>query len=105
MPNLGENYYNILHSARGLVRKTHQGTYTMAKNVDGLMLMKQGDLYTDPETGMLGVVADTYQFIGNEEFPVSVIEAGHLRADRVAAEVTAQADALIEQGLYLVAQD
>ena len=97
----GENVYNILFSEEGLVPKTHQGDASMAEAVDGELLMKQGDLYTDPVSGEIGVVADTYAFLAGESKPVAVIVAGHLVSERLSAEAVAKATDFAAQGLFL----
>lgn len=97
----GENVYNILFSEEGLVPKTHQGDVSMAKTVDGELIMKQGDLYTDPVSGEIGVVADTYAFAVGESKPVAVIVAGHLVSERLSAEAVAKATDFAAQGLFL----
>lgn len=97
----GENVYNILFSEEGLVPKTYQGDASMATAIDGELLMKQGDLYTDPTTEAIGVVGDTYAFAVGESKPVAVIVAGHLVSERLSAEAVAKATDFAAQGLFL----
>lgn len=96
--------YNILDSEVGLVLKTHQaGAKDVTEaNSEGRKILKAGTLYTDSETSVIGVVFEDYDLTDYEAFPISVVEAGRLKKDRVASEVTAKKEDFIKQGLYLV---
>lgn len=96
--------YNILDSEVGLVVKTHQAGAEDVKeaNDEGRKVLKAGTLYTDPETSVNGVVFQDYDLTDYEAFPISVVEQGRLKKDRVAAEVTEKQADLAKQGLYLV---
>lgn len=94
----------ILESEVGLVLKTHQAKNTDVSeaNAEGRKVLKGGSLYTDPETSVIGVVFEDYDLTDYEDFPISVVEAGRLRKDRVDEKVTAKKEDLAKQGLYLV---
>lgn len=97
----------ILESEVGLVLKTHQaGKANVSEaNDEGRFILKAGTLYTDPETSVNGVVYQDYDLTEYEAYPISVVEAGRLRADRVAKEVTAKKEDFIKQGLYIVGEE
>lgn len=95
---------SILDSEKGLVTKTRQANQAMAADVEGRKVIKAGSLYTNPDDATdIGVFFEDYDmtdYAGG--YPASVVVAGRLKKAKVAAEVTAKADALKAQGLYLV---
>lgn len=94
----------ILDSEVGLVLKTHQGGKELVSKPDdeGRYILKAGTLYTDKETSVNGVVFEDYDLTDYTDYPIAIVEAGRLRKDRVASEVTGKAEELAKQGLYLV---
>lgn len=94
---------NILDSEVGLVAKTRTATKSMAADVDGRKVIKAGTLYTNPDDATdVGVVFEDYDMTDDAARPVSVVFAGRLRKDRVAAEVAAKEAELKSVGLYLI---
>lgn len=94
---------NILDSEVGLVTKTRTAVQSMAADIDGRKIIKAGSLYTNPDDATdMGVFFEDYDMTEDEARPVSVVYAGRLRKDRVAAEVSAKEADLKSFGLYLI---
>ena len=94
---------NILDSEVGLVTKTRTATQSMAADVDGRKIIKAGTLYTNPDNANdIGVFFEDYDMTDDAARPVSVVFAGRLRKDRLAAEVAAKEAELKGIGLYLI---
>lgn len=111
MPFMNKTSYgdtgNILASEVGLWLVTEQGLQSDATDVDGCKVIKAGSLWskTDGEKTDIGVVFEDVDMTHDTKRPISVVKGGRVRADRVAAEVTAKADDFIKQGLYLVEKE
>lgn len=96
---------NILESEIGLVTKTRTGVQSGAATVNGRKYIKAGSLYTGTDGNgntEYGVVFQDYDVTDDAKYPISVIFAGRVRADRVASAVLAKKSDLAAQGLYLV---
>ena len=94
---------NILDSEVGLVTKTRTANQSMAADVDGRKIIKAGTLYANPDDEAdIGVFFEDYDMTDDAARPVSVVVAGRLRKDRVAAEVAAKESDLKATGLYLI---
>lgn len=94
---------NILDSEVGLVTKTRQATQAQTTEVDGRKVILAGTLWTNPDDESdIGVVFEDYDLTDYDKFPISVVKAGRLIADRVSAEAKAKAADFKAQGLYLI---
>lgn len=96
---------NILESEVGLVVKTRTGYATDAATVGSRKYIKAGSLFTGTDedgNAEYGVVFQDYDMTDEASYPISVIFAGRVRADRVASAVIAKKSDLAAHGLYLV---
>ena len=58
--------------------------------------------YEKGTAAMEGIVLEDYDMTADQAYPVAVVVAGRLRADRVSSEALAQKETFAKQGLYLV---
>lgn len=93
---------NILESEIGLVTKTRTAVSGAVEisSIGGKSIVKAGSLFTG--TNEYGVVFEDYDITGETAYPISVIFAGRVRADRVSDNVTAKKSDLAAVGLYLI---
>ena len=96
----------ILESEVGLVRRTATAKQSAAEADGDRKVIKAGSLFDDTAeggSGILGVVFQDYDMTDYPQgYPISVVVQGRLKADRVAAEVTAKKEDLAAQGLHLI---
>lgn len=95
-----EDSIGILWSATGLVTKSATGTQAMAvAGDDGHKTLEAGTLFETDD--LLGVVFQDYDMTEREDYPIAVVVAGHIRADRIADEAKAKATEFAKQGLFI----
>lgn len=93
---------NIIESEVGLVTKTRQANVAMATADGARKVIKAGTLYTNPgDAKDIGIFLEDTDMTEYASKPVAVVKAGRIKKDRVASAVTAKADDLKAQGLYL----
>ena len=94
---------NIVESEKGLITKTRQANASMATADVDRKVIKAGTLYTNPDDATdIGIFFEDTDMTDYASKPVSVVVAGRIKKDKVAAAVTAKADDFKTQGLYLV---
>lgn len=94
---------NIIESEKGLITKTRQANASMATADGDRKVIKAGTLYTNPDDATdIGIFFEDTDMTDYASKPVAVVVAGRVKKDKVAAAVTAKADDLKAQGLYLV---
>lgn len=94
---------NIIESETGLVTKTRQADASMATADGSRKVIKAGTLYTNPDDETdIGIFLEDTDMTDYTAKPVAVVKAGRIKKDKVASAVTAKADDLKAQGLYLV---
>ncbi|MEG0323418.1 MAG: hypothetical protein RR547_00505 [Raoultibacter sp.] len=95
-----EDSIGILYSMHGLVQKAGQGIDTMAVvGDDGKKTLEAGTLFESDD--LLGIVFEDYDMTEHADYPISVVVAGHVRADRITAEALAKKTAFATQGLFI----
>lgn len=95
-----EDSIGILWSQTGLVTKPGMGTQEMAVlGDDGHKTLEAGTLFATDD--LLGVVFEDYDMTEDEEYPIAVVVAGHIRADRITDEAKAKAADFAKQGLFV----
>lgn len=95
-----EDSIGILWSETGLITKSATGAQANAVDGDdGRKTLEAGTLFESDD--LLGIVFQDYDMTDDEEYPIAVVVAGHVRADRVSDEAKAKNDAFAKQGLFL----
>lgn len=94
-----EGSIGILWSETGLVNKTGQVDVATAIADGDRKIIKAGTLYADD--AITGVVFEDIDMTERDLYPIAITVAGHIRADRISADVFAKKAEFAAQGLFI----
>ncbi len=94
---------NVVESEVGLVVKTREGTQAMATTEEDRKVIKAGSLFAGGTGEESGIVLHDYDVTDYADgYPIAVIVAGRVKADKVSTAAAEAKESLAAQGLYLV---